>query len=206
MENFDLKTDLITPRVAATLIPAFEAAYDLASFVANEHPFLSGELKEQIIPYLKNWAVEFELHRRTLTGAIPFIGSFENNSRNNHRHLELQMGRCLLTVSQTHREYELPRDCVFRNEHCLNGQMVLKEFRTDIHSKTIYAILTHGRGLETPGFIMCGVPNPDMKSWAQAVNLYDVVGNLEVVDVAPVSDEVKLGFRESVARKIEVQS
>lgn len=202
--NIDICADLITPRVARSLIPAFITAYGLATIAANDIDFLGGELKGQIMPHLRNWAIEYELNRRAHLGSIPFTGTFENNSRKNHRHLELRHGRFLLTISQTHRITDLPRDCVFRNEHCLNGQLVMEEFdsRVDTELKNIYAILTHGHGIDSPGYILCGIPSSDMKSWVQAVNLYDVVGKLEVVDKAPITEEVKLGYRETVKEKL----
>lgn len=202
METVDIRNDLITPSVALSLIPAFSAAYELATLAANDYNFLGGDLRAQILPHLRNWAVEYELKRRALSGSIPFAGSFESNSRNNHRHLELRNGVFLLTVSQTHRITELPRDCVFRNEHCINGQYVMDEFDYDLSTKCIYAILTHGRGKDAPGYILCGIPSPDMKTWAQAVNLYDIVGNLEIIDSSPVTEEVKLGYRETIEEKI----
>lgn len=202
MEPIDIRDNLITPSVALSLIPAFSAAYELATLAANDYKFLGGDLKEQILPHLRNWAVEYELKRRALSGFIPFTGSFESNSRNNHRHLVLRNGIFLLTVSQTHRITELPRDCVFRNEYSINGQYIMDEFDVDSSEKSVYAILTHGHGKDAPGYILCGIPSPDMKTWAQAVNLYDVVGNLEIVDSAPVTDEIKLGYRETIEEKI----
>ncbi|MCI6487729.1 MAG: hypothetical protein MSA25_06675 [Clostridiales bacterium] len=204
MNHFDLKSELITPAVALKLVPAFVSAYELAASAANEIEFLGGELRYQILPHLRNWAVEFELDRRARLGLIPFSSSFESNSRNNHRHLELRKGNVLLTISQTHHCIDLPRDCVFRNEHCENGQYCLEGFeeKVDTASKNIYAILTHGQGKSAPGFILCGVPAPDMKKWSQAVNLYDVVRNLELVDDAPVTEEIHLGYRESVKKNI----
>lgn len=204
MNHFDIRSDLITPAVALALIPAFTSAYELAASAANEVEFLGGELGDQIQPHLRNWAVEYELNRRAQLGLLPFSGSFECNSRNSHRHLELRRNDMLLTVSQTHRCYDLPRDCVFRNELSLNGQYCMDGFEEGIDNpeKSIYAILTHGNGKRSPGFILCGIPSPDMKRWSQAVNLFDIVGNIEIVDDAPVTEEIHLGYRETLKKEI----
>ena len=204
MKYVDLTAELITPAVASSLISAFMSAYEMAVSASDEIDFLGGDLREQIMPHLRNWAVEYEINRRALSGILPFTCNFENNSRNNHRHLELRRGDYLLTISQTHRFFDLPRDSVFRNEYCMNGQYCLEGFdeSVDSSSKNIYAILTHGGGHTTPNFILCGIPAPDMRSWAQSVNLFNVAGTLEIVDSTPVTDEIQLGFRDSVKKRI----
>ena len=204
MNHFDLKSNLITPSVALKLVPAFISAYELALSAANDIDFLGGDLRYQILPHLRNWAVEFELNRRSQLGLLPFSSSFESNSRNNHLHLELRKDNILLTVSQTHRFNDLPRECVFRNEYCEDGQYCMEGFEEDVDStdKSIYAILTHGRGKTAPGFILCGIPSPDMKKWSQAVNVLDAVHNLDFIDDEPVTEEIHLGFRSSVKKSI----
>ena len=83
-------------------------------------------------------------------------------------------------------------------QYCIEGF----EKDVDSSSKNIYAILTHGQGKNAQGFILCGIPSPDMKKWSQAVNLFNVVGDIELVDDAPVTEEIHLGYRESVKKKI----
>lgn len=196
--DINLRTDLVTPSVAMTLIPAFIASYGMATFAADTVDFLGGwEIREQILPHLKNWAVEYELQRRAREGIIPFECTIVPNVRKNHRHVELRKDGFVLTVSQTHSIRAMPRDCVFRNDHCMDGQIALAGFESGDSdaSKEIYAILTHGNGTAAPSFVLCGIPNPDMTSWAQHVNLFDVAKGMSVVDPSPVDDEILLDYR-----------
>ncbi len=59
-QNINLASEIITPRVAMALLPAFTSAYALAEEAAETFDFLGGSLKRQILPHLKNWAVEYE--------------------------------------------------------------------------------------------------------------------------------------------------
>jgi hypothetical protein len=200
--NVNLRADLITPNVALSLIPVFTSAYGLAISVVESYDFLSGNLKRQALPYIKNWAVEHEFHRRAKAGTIPFEGDFIWNSRKNHQHVELKKDGFILTVSQTPNIHSVPRDCVFRNKHCLDGQIALAGFEDEGSDKNIYAILTHGCGETAPSFILCGIPSPDMKSWAQHVNLFEVARGMEVIDSSPVTEEIKLTFRDEVEESV----
>lgn len=201
--NIDICSDLMTPRIALSLVPAFKAAYGMASFAADTIDFLGGALREQIIPHLKNWAVEYELHRRSIEGIIPFDCTIVQNSRKNHRHIELHRDGFVLTVSQTHTLYSLPRECVFRNDHNLDGQIALEGFDADAgeSSGEIYAILTHGQGSFAPAFIACGIPNPNMTAWAQHVNLYNIIHGITLLDESPVTDDIKLDFRNKAKKQ-----
>lgn len=196
--NIDICSDLITPSIALSLIPAFKSAYGMASFAAETIDFLGGGLGEQIMPHLKNWAVEYELHRRSVEGIIPFECSIVPNSRKNHRHIELRRNGFVLTVSQTHGIHSMPRECVFRNDHNLDGQIALEGFCSNSteYDKEIYAILTHGQGTSAPAFILCGIPNKGMTLWAQHINLYSVISGISIVDKLPVTDDIKLDFRD----------
>lgn len=204
----DIRTDLITPRIALSLISAFKSAYGMASFAVESVDFLGGELGEQIMPHLKNWAVEYELRRRSVGGIIPFECTVASNSRKNHKHIELRKDGFVLTVSQTHGMSTMPRECAFRNDHNLDGQMALADFDSCslMQGSEVYAILTHSGGLDAPAFVLCGIPNTDMTAWAQHVNLFSVVSGLSVVDESPITDDIKLDFRDRAAeqaRKIQ---
>lgn len=157
------------------------------------------------MPNLRNWAVEYELHRRSKEGILPFESKFVFNSRHNHQHLELKYDGFILTVSQTHFLTDLPRECIFRNEHCLDGQMAISGFDPDVDDdeKNIYAILTHGHASSTPNFLLCGIPSPDMKSWAQCVNLLEYTKGFQIIDPSPATDEIVLDFRRSVEERTE---
>lgn len=200
-DDVDLCADLITPRIAVSLIPAFTSAYSMATSTAESIDFLGGwEFRDLIIPHLKNWAVEYELHRRAKEGILPFECSLAPNSRNNHLHVELRRDGFVLTISQTHRQGQIPRECVFRNDHCMDGQIALEEFAAS-HTpsgKEVYAIITHGCGLDSPSFILCGIPDPEMRFWAQHVNLFEVVRDLSIVDESPVTQEIQLDYRAKV--------
>lgn len=204
-KEVNIDSDLITPKVAMSLIPAFTAAYDMALYAADTIDFLGwAELRNQFLPHLKNWAVEYELQRRAKEGIIPFDCSVVPNSRKNHQHIELHANGFILTVSQTHNIYSMPRDCVFRNDHCMDGQLALEGFEPEeVYSGNIYAILTHGRGLTAPSYILCGIPMPNMKSWAQSVNLFDLVKGMTLVDNSPVDDDIKLDYRNKAKERAE---
>ncbi len=203
MKFVDLRADLITPHVAATLVPAFVAGYDMAAEAAETFDFLSGSLRPLALPHLRNWAVEHELYRRAKAGLIPFTGRFVSNSRNNHVHLELEYSGFILTVSQTHRMTDLPRECVFRNDHNLDGQLFLSDLNLEEERPTnTYAILTHGHNSMTPKHILCGIPSSDMKSWVQQVNLHEIAGEFSIVDPAPIDEEIKLDYRNSIKKRL----
>lgn len=198
-KDINIRTDLITPNVAASIIPAFAASYGMAAFVADTVDFLGWEFREQILPHLKNWAVEYELHRRAKQGILPFECFIVPNARKNHNHIELRKNGFILTVSQTHSIKSMPRDCIFRNDHCMDGQIALAGFESrNSEKKSVYAILTHGCGISAPKYILCGIPNPNMSSWAQHVNLYELVNGLSVEDTSPVDDDIKLDYRDKV--------
>ncbi|MEA4954365.1 MAG: hypothetical protein VB096_02455 [Pseudoflavonifractor sp.] len=203
--NIDICSDLITPRVALSLIPAFKSAYGMAAYTADTIDFLGGELKEQILPHLKNWAVEYELHRRCAEGIIPFDSSFALNSRKNHRHLELRRDGFVLTVSQTPHIHSMPRECIFRNDHNLDGQLIMEGCGLDDleGNGDVYAILTHGQGSATPGFVLCGIPNVNMTYWSQHVNLLSAVRDIAIVDESPVNDDIQLDFRDVAKSRIK---
>ena len=199
-KEVNLRTDLLTPSITMSLLPAFISSYGMATFVADTVDFLNWEIREQILPHLKNWAVEYELQRRAKEGIIPFDCSIVPNSIKNHRHIELRKNGFVLTVSQTHSIREMPRDCVFRNDHCMDGQIALSGFESGDSeiTKEIYAILTHGKGLMAPSFVLCGIPNRDMTSWDQHVNLFDIVKGISVSDPSPVDNDIMLDYRVKV--------
>lgn len=199
-KDVDLCADLITPSIAVSLIPAFVSAYDMAASAADSTEFLGGPLRKQIIPHLKNWAVDYELHRRAKEGIIPFECSFVFNSRKNHEHIELRKDGFVLTVSQTHTFQSMPRESIFRNDYCIDGQIALAEFEPEDSSKEVYAILTHGWNSASPNFLFCGIPNHNMTCWAQHANLYDIAGGLNIVDESPVTEEIKLDYKEKVKK------
>lgn len=202
----DICKDLMTPAIATCLIPAFTSAYGMAVSAAESIDFLGKwDLQEQILPYLKNWAVEYELLRRSRQGIIPFGCDVIPNSRKNHRHIELHRNGYILTVSQIHHLTSLPRECIFRNDHCLDGQFVMSGFGEGANGlcKEVYAIMTHGQGMDSPSFICCGIPAPNMKSWAQHVNLFDVVKGLSIVDESPITEDIKLDYRESIQESVK---
>lgn len=204
VKNVDIEKDIITPSVAMVLLPAFTAAYALAKEAADTFDFLGGALGRQILPHLKNWAVEYELDRRAREGMLPFESCFVPNSRMNHKHLELRQGNFVLTVSQTPHVWSLPRDCVFRNDYCLNGQIAMEGFEPAFSAeKNIYGILTHGYGSALPSFVCCGIPTPDMGAWAQQVDLNSVVRGLTIVDSEPVDDEIVLDFKNALRDRQE---
>lgn len=197
----NILSKLITPTVAMTLLPAFKASYGMAAYAADTFDFLGWEkFREQIIPHLKNWAIEYELQRRAKEGIIPFECSVVSNSKRNHNHIELRKDGFVLTVSQTHGINSMPRECVFRNEHCMDGQIALSGFESgdSEFSNEVYAILTHGGGGPSPTFVLCGIPNPNMSSWAQHVNLIDIVHGITLVDPSPINDDIKLDYRNKV--------
>lgn len=207
--HIDIRSDLITPRVAMSLLPVFTASYNMATFASDTIDFCGGELRDQILPHLKNWAVEYELHRRSTEGIIPFTSSMVYNSKKNHKHLELRRNGFVLTVSQTHTIKSMPRDCVFRNDHCTDGQLALKGFGLldeEAEEKEIYAILTHGWASESPSFVLCGIPNPGLTAWDQHVDLISMIRDIHIIDTSPVTEDIKLDFRDSIKeRSKEIQ-
>ncbi len=203
MKYISLSDNLITPNLAASLISAFDAAYDMASFAAETTDFLGGNLKNQILPYLRNWAVEEELFRRSDAGVLPFHAKYVLNSRRNHKHLELEYNGFVITVSQTHNASDLPRECIFRNEHSLDGQLAISDFDVEDNEKAqIYAILTHGYASRHPSHILCGIPSTNLRSWDQLINLYKIASNISIVDPSPIDDEIKLNYRESAKNRL----
>lgn len=203
-KNINLANEIITPSVAMALLPAFTSAYALAEEAAETFDFLGGSLKRQILPHLKNWAVEYELDRRVREGLLPFDSNFVPNSRKNHKHLELRQGNFVLTVSQTPNVWSLPRDCVFRNDYCLNGQIAIEGFEQEFsEEKSIYGILTHGYGSSLPSFVCCGIPTPDMRAWAQQVDLHRIIRGMTIVDSTPVDEEIKLEYKNAVRIRLE---
>lgn len=201
-------TDLITAEVALQLIPAFTAAYGMAISAIDSVDFLGGIFRKQNLPHLTNWAVEYELQRRANEGIIPFSCSIVSNRSGNHVHTELHKDGFLLTASQTHRIYEIPRDCVFRNEHSWDGQIAMEGFEDDdpCSDKEIYAVLTHGWGNGGLAYVFCGIPSPQMSEWVQGVNLFDVAKGMSVIDETPVDEDIKLDFREKVKKIIAEES
>lgn len=203
--EFDVAEDLITPRIATQLIPAFNAAYEMAFHAADSVDFLGGVFRGQTLPHLINYAVDYELRRRAEAGIIPFECSVIPNSRRNHLHIELRRNGTLLTVSQTHNQLELPRNCEYRNSYCMDGQYALEGFDDGLRSsnKEVYAILTHVRGNRAPQYLMCGIPTPDMTAWAQLVDLFNVSKGLHIVDESPISNDIQLSFVHHLKRVAE---
>lgn len=196
-----LERELITPQLASSLVAAFNAAYGLAQSTANDVSFLGGELKSQILPHLRNWAVEFELNRRSRLGLLPFDSSFVVNKKKNHKHIELINDQFVLTVSQVHKCNMVPREAIFRNDRCLDGQIALDMFEPDVYdnsSEKIYAILTHGWQTPVPSFILCGIPSPNMNFWAQHVNVMELAQRITVVDDSPITDDIAMEYREKM--------
>ena len=205
-KNIDIEKEIITPSVAIALLPAFTSAYALAKEAVDSFDFLGGPLKRQIFPHLKNWAVEYELDRRAREGSLPFESCFVPNSRMNHKHLELRQGNYVLTVSQTPNVWSMPRDCVFRNDYCLNGQIALDGFEPEFDEEnSVYCILTHGYGSPLPSFVCCGIPTPNMKAWAQQVDLHNVIRGLSIIESAPVDEEIVLDFKKALRDRQEAK-
>ncbi len=154
--------------------------------------------------FLKNWAIEYELDRRAREGLIPFESSFVPNSRKNHNHLELRKGNFVLTVSQTPNALSVPRECVFRNDYCYDGQLAIEGFGQEAsEGKCVYGILTHGYGTALPSFVCCGIPTPDMQAWAQQIDLNGIVRGMKIVDESPADKEIKLDYKNAIRDRLK---
>ena len=202
----DLLTNLITPQVAMSLVPAFMSAYSMADDASKSIDFLGGELRTQIAPHLKNWALEFEIKRRAEKGLIPFHCEFVTNKSRNHSHVELLSGNWRLTVSQVCRPLDIPRESIFRNKHSLDGQLYfsasgIEEYDVSCENGRIYAILTHGWQTAIPAFINCGIPSSDMKSWVQHLDMLELLRDMATEDPLPPNDDIILEFNNHIDEK-----
>lgn len=206
-DTFNIRTDLISPSVASSIVPAFHMAYSMACEVVESNSFLAGPLRDQTLPIIKNAAVEFVLYRRAEQGLIPFDVKWVTNSRKNHTHLELRRNGYVLTVSQTHSWDDIPRRCVFRNDRNIDGQLALAGFKSDVStSKEIYAILTHGWKQSVPTFLYCGVPNANMTAWVDGIDLQNEYSGIRRMEAPKVSQEIVLEFKSHMKEKENLTS
>lgn len=199
----DYLLQLIPASAALQLVPAVVSAYSLAKDVTNDLDLFAGPLGMQAYPHIRNLAVDFQLQRLSQSGILPMECAIRQNVKHSHFHLELHKPGVIMTVSHVHRETALPRKAHFRNKLCMDGQISMGGWEQESdYDRDTYVILTHGGHGFTPTFVCCGIPDADMKSWAQLRNLMREMPKL-TISPPEIDEEIKIEFRDNVLQKIQ---
>jgi hypothetical protein len=158
------------PDFFSNALALVEQGYLMADTLVSRKKFLLTACGSDLIPYLRNVAVEFcFLNKYQHSGKMHCLEA-KNKGRNCH-HIEIFSDDTIITISQTHNVRDLPRKSVFRNDLSNNPQLLLRDaFSEDAFraEKRTYYILTHGGAnsiFEKPDFIALGIPHSSEKKW-----------------------------------------
>lgn len=193
----------------AQFVPAVKRAYSLINELAQQNDFLNWKVGTDIFPYLRNAAVEFEFKRLIDNGLLDLRYRIAMNSRRNCHHIEIVADTCILTISQVQAKTSVPRKAIYRSNLSFSNQLTLfttPDFSPDnFNEDKYYAILTHGcrdtQNSRMPEFISLGLPYPDVKRWAQVIDLTAEPHAIDTPEEVVVSDDLVLEFKEHIEKQ-----
>lgn len=184
-------------RERTQFVPAVRRAYSLIKEISQQNDFLNWKVGRDLLPYLRNAAVEFEFKRLIDKGALNYKYRISMNQRRNCNHLEIISPNCVLTISHVPRKIAVPRKALFRSNLSFINQMsifsILGLQDDDICEDKYYAIMTHGgstRSLSVPEFVNLGLPCTDVKEWAEILDLTSEPYVIEIPEEAINADDL----------------
>jgi len=193
----------------AQFVPAVKRAYSLVNELAQQNDFLNWKVGRDVLPYLRNAAVEFEFKRLIDNGLLDLRYKVAMNRRRNCHHIEIITDKCIMTISQVQSKYSVPRKAEFRSNLSFSNQLSLFSitdfFPDSFYEDKYYAILTHGCGnnqnSRMPEFISLGLPCPDVKQWAEIIDLTAEPHAVDVPEEVIAGDDLVLKFKEHIEKQ-----
>lgn len=157
-------------------LPAVRLAYKMVKDLKDDKEWIAWIGSEDLLVHLRIYAVEFMISRLVDKGELPdsFRYRIARNVADNCNHLELLSRRSILTISHVHRPKQVPRYADFRLNLGISNQLLLAPEFADLvrhPGDKFFALLTHGKGEDAPGFVNIGIPNGHVRSWADRINL-----------------------------------
>lgn len=190
------------------LVPAVKRAYSLINELVQQNDFLNWKVGSDILPYLRNAAVEFEFKRLIDKKLLNLKYRIAMNTRRNCHHIEVITNQCIMTISQVPSKTSIPRKAIFRSNLSFSNQLSLLSipgFYPEKEEDKYYVILTHGcedsQNSKTPEFVTLGLPYPNVLRWAETI---DLIAEPHIVDTAEEvidTEGLVLEFKEHIEKQ-----
>ncbi len=190
----------VNEEIRVVLGMAFTNAYRYFNRLIINEAFLNGHTGVEVRPHVRK--AEVDRHLKTLDSAgLGITWKEVPNESHNSWHIELRIGRFVLTHNFVHDQEEHPRDCVFRNNLRLkNLQLSLFDEKNnpiravqetdDIVNAIIYGQIIHG-GDSFLDFLMLCIPNHDATEWIDKLRL-PIVAKEVPTEYIPPTDQPPL--------------
>lgn len=191
--------------IRSHFVPTIKRAYELVEELKRDNDILNWPIGEDIIPYLRKVATEFEFMRRIKTGQLPLNYRIKKNVKMNCHHLEIVSNRSILTINQVRKAKHVPRKAEFRTNLSLSNQLLFDFAKDDyrIIDSPYYIILTHGYAGRLPEFVYLGVPQANVRQWIGRIDLLREPYQLDAPDGPKEQERIKLEFKEHVLEVIK---
>ncbi|MDW7614888.1 hypothetical protein SC499_09125 [Peribacillus simplex] len=163
--------DLFGTRIRSLLNSAVIKGYELAHSTKDNTSYLSYSKSrgKDILPYLKNYAVEFAIIKYIESGLLPFDFEIKyNRTRSSRFFILFDTSRKMeLCVNQVSQKKKIGRPAYYRNQRIesFNSYFILSDISNGeiVNDKPVYFELNHGYQSTTPNFVILGIPGKDGK-------------------------------------------
>lgn len=187
---------LFNPRVRSLMNNAVNKGYELALSTKENTNYLNDSKSRgrDILPYLKNYSVEFTLIKYIEEGLLPYDFEIKYNRNNSARYLILfdAKRQFELCVNQVSDHNKIGRPAFYRNQRIesFNSYFTFSEDETEIITdKPIYFELNHGYQSASPNFVVLGIPGRNGK-WIDNVELS------KEINYTPINSGIKTNVAE----------
>jgi hypothetical protein len=169
---------LFTANVRSLLNNAVIKGYELAHHTKENTNYLNynNSRGKDLLPYLKNYSVEFSIIKYIESGLLPYDFDIKYNSTKSARYFVLfdSNRKIELCVNQVKYKEKIGRPAYYRNQRIesFNSYFIFppKEPSEVITDKPIYFELNHGYQSISPNFVVLGIPGKTGK-WLDNVDI-----------------------------------
>lgn len=173
---------------------AISDAYRHLNVLTNDEKFLNGRTGIEVRPHVRKAVVDWFLKQLQPLG-LGITCTEVSNEINNSWHVELRIGRFVLTHNFVHDQEEHPRDCEFRKNLLLkniqlsmydeqNNVLRVIQEAEDISNDLIYGQIIHG-GNQHLSFILLCLPNHDGTEWIDKLRIPIHSGQVPTEEIPP---------------------
>lgn len=170
--------NLFQNQTRVQLNSAVNKGYQLAIHTKENTNYLnySKSRGKDILPYLKNFAVEFSIIKYIENGLLPYDYEIKHNRNKSARYFVLfdPHRKIELCINQVKNNKKIGRPAYYRDKriNSFNSYFDFDEFKGPeiITDKPIYFELNHGYQSLTPSFVILGIPGNNGK-WIDTVDI-----------------------------------
>lgn len=165
-------------KIRSYLNSAVNKGYELAVHTKENTNFLNYPKSrgEDLLSYLKNFAVEYSIIKYIESGLIPYDYEIKYNKRKTARYFVLfdSQRKFELCVNQVRNANKIGREAYYRKKRIMSFNSYIKFDNIDepeiITDPPIYFELNHGYQTNKPQFVVLGIPGTNGK-WIDKVEI-----------------------------------